>query len=171
MSALSILPFHNPTHRKEIVELWRNVFGYETAHSEPNLAIDRKLETGDGLFFVAISDSIVVGSIMAGYDGHRGWLYSLAVLPGYRHRGIGSKLVRVAEQALTGKGCMKINLQIMEGNEAVQAFYASLGYAVEVRVSMGKRILENIPGIPEMDASGRCSAVPDCRIATDTTRH
>jgi len=54
-------------------------------------------------------------------------------------------LVSHAERALTDKGCMKINLQILEGNEGVATFYESLGYAVEKRVSMGKRIPDNIP--------------------------
>jgi ribosomal protein S18 acetylase RimI-like enzyme len=144
MSNYSITPFNNLAHRKDVIALWRAVFGYETAHNEPTLVIDRKLALDDGLFYVAICDGIVVGSIMAGYDGHRGWLYSLAVLPDYRNRDIGSELVLKAEQALAGRGCMKINLQIMEGNQGVQAFYASLGYSAEVRVSMGKRIPENI---------------------------
>jgi len=87
----------------------------------------------------------VIGTIMASYDGHRGWIYSVAVHPEHRKRDVGSLLVAHAERALTERGCMKINLQIMAGNESVAAFYASLGYAVEQRVSMGKRIQENIP--------------------------
>ena len=77
---------------------------------------------------------------MAGYDGHRGWIYLVAVHPEHRQDGIGSALVAHAERAVTEKGCLKINLRIMEGNEAAAAFYSSLGYAVENRISMGKRI-------------------------------
>ena len=95
----------------------------------------------DGLFFVAMRQDRVAGSILAGYDGHRGWLYSVAVHPSHRLVGIGSALVRHAELALVERGCMKINLQIVAGNEAVTAFYKALGYAVEDRISMGKRIL------------------------------
>ncbi|MDZ4288272.1 MAG: GNAT family acetyltransferase [Prosthecobacter sp.] len=144
MSKSLIVPFDNSAHRQGVMALWQTVFGYEAAHNEPNLVIDKKLATEDGLFFVAIGGGVVVGTIMAGYDGHRGWLYSLAVSPHHRHRGIGSALVAKAEQALAARGCLKINLQIIEGSESVQAFYASLGYSVEVRVSMGKRIPENI---------------------------
>jgi len=151
MSTYSITSFNNSAHRQDVIALWHTVFGYEAAHNEPNLVIDRKLALDDGLFYVAICDGIVVGSIMAGYDGHRGWLYSLAVLPNYRNRDIGSELVLKAEQALADRGCMKINLQIMEGNEGVQAFYASLGYSAEVRVSMGKRIPENIQSQAETE--------------------
>lgn len=91
--------------------------------------IDRKLALDDGLFFVAVCDDVVVGSIMAGHDGHRGWLYSLAVAPEYRNQDIGTNLVSEAELALAALGCVKINLQILEGNEGVQKFYASLGYS------------------------------------------
>jgi ribosomal protein S18 acetylase RimI-like enzyme len=78
---------------------------------------------------------------MAGYDGHRGWIYSVAVSPAHRRQGIGSLLVAHAERALIDLGSVKINLQIMEGNESVTAFYSSLGFSVEKRISMGKRIV------------------------------
>ena len=141
----SITSYSNQTHRQQVIQLWETVFGYETAHNTPALAIDKKLEARDGLFFVALVEGTVVGTILAGYDGHRGWLYSLAVHPSHRHQGLGAALVGCAEQALTERGCMKINLQIMSGNERVGGFYESLGYAVEQRVSMGKRIVQNIP--------------------------
>jgi ribosomal protein S18 acetylase RimI-like enzyme len=137
----TITLFDNQTHRDQVIGLWNAVFGYESAHNEPSLVIDKKLAADDGLFFVAINANQVIGTIMAGYDGHRGWIYSVAVHPEHRKQGIGSQLVAHAERALTERGCMKINLQILAGNESVAAFYASLGYAVEQRVSMGKRIL------------------------------
>jgi ribosomal protein S18 acetylase RimI-like enzyme len=127
------------------VNLWKTVFGYESAHNDPELVIAKKMETGDELFFVALDGPTVVGTIMAGYDGHRGWIYSVAVSPVHRHQGIGSLLVSNAEKALARKGCVKINLQILEENEGVTAFYKSCGYDVEKRISMGKRIVENIP--------------------------
>jgi ribosomal protein S18 acetylase RimI-like enzyme len=145
MINITITPFVNAVHRSQVVALWETVFGYEAAHNNPNLVIDKKVSVDDGLFFVAITDKAVVGTIMAGYDGHRGWIYSLAVSPSHRRQRIGSRLVSVAEQALMDKGCMKINLQIMEGNESVASFYSSLGFSVEKRVSMGKPIPENVP--------------------------
>jgi len=154
MTNPTIVSFSNSEHRKGVIALWHAVFGYETAHNEPSLVIDRKLAVDDGLFFVAVCDDVVVGSIMAGFDGHRGWLYSLAVAPEYRNRDIGTDLVSKAERTLATLGCMKINLQIIEGNEDVQAFYASLGYSAEVRVSMGKRIPENITNEAESGRSG-----------------
>jgi len=75
---------------------------------------------------------------MAGYDGHRGWLYTVAVSPQYRRQGIGRKLVQHAESALIEMGCLKINLQVRASNAEVVAFYQRLGYLVEERISMGK---------------------------------
>ena len=139
------MPFVNAAHRSQVVALWETVFGYEAAHNKPSLVVDKKVAVDDQLFFVAVADNEVVGTIMAGYDGHRGWIYSMAVSPSCRRQGIGSRLVSHAERALISKGCVKINLQIMEGNESVIEFYSSLGFAVERRISMGKPILENIP--------------------------
>jgi ribosomal protein S18 acetylase RimI-like enzyme len=144
MSAPTITPYQNADHRSQVIALWEAVFGYEANHNKPSLVIDKKCEVDD-LFFVAVDGRAVVGTIMCGYDGHRGWIYSLAVAPSHRRQGIGSRLVSHAERALGRRGCMKINLQIMEGNESVAAFYSSLGYSAEKRVSMGKLLPENVP--------------------------
>ncbi len=141
-----IVPFDNDRHRDAVIRLWARVFGYATPRNDPNLVIDRKLAVDDGLFFVAEDSEILVGTIMAGYDGHRGWIYALAVHPDRRRQGIGSHLLARAEQALTDRGCVKVNLQILASNARVQAFYEAHGYAAESRISMGKPIPENIPG-------------------------
>ena len=142
---IEVIPYADGSHRGQVVGLWKTVFGYETAHNDPNLSLDRKLAAGDGLLFVALSGGTVVGTIMAGYDGHRGWIYSVAVEPTHRHQGIGTQLVAHAEETLVKRGCVKINLQILEGNEGTVAFYETLGFVVEPRISMGKRHPENIP--------------------------
>jgi ribosomal protein S18 acetylase RimI-like enzyme len=144
MPPLKIAPYHDPPHRSQVITLWETVFGYESKHNGPALAIDKKIAFDD-LLFVALDGPEVVGAVMCGYDGHRGAIYSLAVAPSHRRQGLGSRLVAHAEQALTRKGCMKINLQILEENKAVVAFYASLGYSVEKRISMGKLLPDNIP--------------------------
>ena len=77
---------------------------------------------------------------MAGFDGHRGWIYYLAVDPDFRRRGIGTTLMHQVERALRERGCPKLNLQIRTSNQAVQAFYEQLGYDVEERISMAKRL-------------------------------
>jgi ribosomal protein S18 acetylase RimI-like enzyme len=105
-----------------------------------NVAIPAKLAVQPGLFFVALDGVEVVGSIVAGYDGHRGWLYMLAVSNSHRRRHIGSALVREAEARLVAIGCQKINLQVRTSNAAVVEFYKKLGYMIEERISMGKRL-------------------------------
>lgn len=144
MTCVIIKAYEDSLHRTQVIELWETVFGYETAHNRPALVIDKKLAVNDNLFFVAVTDNTVVGTIMAGYDGHRGWIYSVAVAPSRRRRGIGSQLVSHAERALIAKGAVKINLQIIEGNQTVTAFYSSLGFSVEKRISMGKPVPQNI---------------------------
>ena len=135
-----ITAFDNRLHRDQVISLWEEVFGYEANHNIPQLVIDKKVEFGDGLFFVALNDQGVVGTIMAGYDGHRGWIYSMAVSPNCRKKGVGSSLLAYAERKLTELGCIKVNLQIMEGNEAVEQFYLANRYQTEKRISMGKRL-------------------------------
>lgn len=145
MSDIAVINFDNSQHRSQVMDIWRASFGYDTAHNEPGLVIDKKIVMDDGLFFVAVTGDVVVGTVMAGYDGHRGWLYSVSVKPTHRKLDIGSQLVRHAENALVARGCLKINLQMVASNAAVAAFYEALGYSIEPRVSMGKLISGNLP--------------------------
>ena len=142
-----IYEFNNLKHREQVIAIWKDIFGYETARNDPGVVIDKKNATGDGLFFVAVHRDEVVGTVMAGYDGHRGWIYSLAVHPGHRKKGMASLLLSHAEKQLVSLGCVKINLQILKDNEVVQRFYRANGYALEDRISMGKQIDENVPDI------------------------
>lgn len=143
-----IQPYSDRDDRAGVIALWRGVFGYATAHNDPALAVDKKLAVLDGLFFVAHDDSgAVIGTAMAGYDGHRGWLYAVAVHPEQQRRGLGRSLVQAAEAALAQRGCLKINLQLLTSNAATAAFYEALGYAVEPRISMGKVLGQNVPPV------------------------
>ena len=123
---------------ESVSALWHEVFPNNPSHNAPELVISQKLAIQPELFFVAEIDSAIVGTIMAGYDGHRGWLYTVAVSPQYRRLGIGSQLVRHAESAVIAQGCPKINLQVRADNAEVVMFYEKLGYVVEERISMGK---------------------------------
>lgn len=139
-----IVEYSDPHHRLAVIQLWKTVFNDDMPHNRPDLSIDKKLAVDDRLFFVALADDELVGTILAGYDGHRGWLYSVAVDPQQRGNGLGTRLVRHAEKALADLGCVKINLQIHTFNESVQAFYRTLGYTPELIISMGKRIDANV---------------------------
>lgn len=121
-----------------VVALWKEVFGYAAPHNDPATVIRLKRQVDDGLFFVACRDGQVIGTVMGGYDGHRGWVYSLAVAPQARRQNIATQLMRHVEGVLAQRGCLKVNLQVLASNAQVVAFYRKLGYAVEERVSMGK---------------------------------
>src|SRR6184192_3332364 len=106
----------------DVIALWTQVFGYSASHNNPILSIRNKLAFQPELFFVALKDAKVVGTVMAGYDGHRGWIYSLAVLPGYRRCGLARALMQHAEKALKEKGAPKINLQLLASNIGTTEF-------------------------------------------------
>ena len=126
--------------RRGVIALWETVFPDDPPHNAPPKVFDAKLAMRDDMLFVATESDRVIGTAMAGYDGHRGWLYTVAISPEHRRRGIGTALVRHAVDALRTAGCTKVNLQIRETNLAVREFYESLGFEVEDRLSMGKRI-------------------------------
>jgi ribosomal protein S18 acetylase RimI-like enzyme len=123
-----------------VAALWRTVFPDSSTWNVPEEDIERKLAIQRESFYVAIVDGELVGTAMGGYDGHRGWLYYVAIHPAYRRRGIGTALVRRVESGLAEMNCPKVNLQVRATNTAVVDFYRTLGYAVEERVSMGRRL-------------------------------
>ncbi len=125
-----------PGDREALAELWCRVFPDDPPHNEPNDVIEAKLKV-DSLIFVAEDNGRVTGAVMAGYDGHRGWLYAVAVDVTTRRCGVGSLLVKSAVAELKRLGCIKVNLQIRASNAAVVSFYESLGFKVEDRISMG----------------------------------
>jgi ribosomal protein S18 acetylase RimI-like enzyme len=135
-----LIRLFTPADEPAVVALWKEALPGTAPHHDPAASIRAKLADGGDLFFVAEADGEVVGTVMGGYDGHRGWLYSVAVSPAHRRRGVGTALIRHVEAALADRGCPKVNLQVLVSNAEVVAFYQSLGYAVEERISMGKRL-------------------------------
>lgn len=122
-----------------VVALWGRC-GLVVPWNDPRLDIGRKLRHQGDLFLVAVAEGEIVGTVMAGYDGHRGWLNYLAVEPQRRGEGLGRALVEDAERRLRALGCPKINLQIRTSNREVVDFYRALGFSVDDVVSMGKRL-------------------------------
>ena len=131
-----------PGHCEGVKALWQEAFPDDPPWNAAEIAIPAKLAQQPDLFFVALDEDTVVGSIMAGYDGHRGWLYAVAVSNSHRRRNIGSALVHRAEDCLRSLGCGKINLQVRSTNVPVAEFYKRLGYLTEERISMGKRMTD-----------------------------
>jgi ribosomal protein S18 acetylase RimI-like enzyme len=120
--------------------LWETVFPNDPPWNRAEVAIPAKLKVQPELFLVAMVHGEFVGTAIAGYDGHRGWLYAVAVRPNAQRKGVGTALIREAEDRLRSLGCGKLNLQIRADNHEVASFYSSLGYGVEERISMGKRL-------------------------------
>lgn len=128
-----------PDHFAGVEALWEACFPDDPPRNRAEAAIPAKLATGDSLLFVAEGPAgEVQGTVMAGYDGHRGWLYAVAVNPQLRQRGIGSALVEHACAELAARGCRKVNLQVRDGNEAAVAFYENLRFDREPRISFGR---------------------------------
>ena len=92
------------------------------------------------LFLVGDFEGRIVATAMAGFDGHRGWVHLVAVSPDCQQQGFGRAMMNEAEERLRQIGCTKINLQVRASNQGVVSFYEKLGYRVEERVSMGKRL-------------------------------
>jgi ribosomal protein S18 acetylase RimI-like enzyme len=132
---------YSPEYFEGVKSLWCEAFPDDPPWNKADVAIPAKLAVQPELFLVALDGDQVIGSIMAGYDGHRGWLYAVAVLNSRRCLGVGTALVRSAEEHLRSMGCRKINLQVRTSNVAVIGFYHRLGYEVEERTSMGKRVM------------------------------
>jgi ribosomal protein S18 acetylase RimI-like enzyme len=130
--------------REAVIALWRDVFPeYADAsrpQRDPALSIANKMSMQPELFFVGTLGGEVIGTVMAGYDGHRGWVYSLAVTPALRGRGYGGALMKHAEHALATLGCPKVNLQILSVKTELRGFYEKLGYRMDEVVSLGKRL-------------------------------
>lgn len=122
-----------------VVALWR-ACGLVVPWNDPKEDIDLKVDFQPDLFLVACEANEVVGTVMAGYDGHRGWINYLAVHPERRRDGLGRRLMDEAETALRALGCPKINLQVRATNADVVAFYEQIGFHREETLSMGKRL-------------------------------
>lgn len=135
---------YRPGDREALVWLW-SLCGLIRPWNDPYRDIDRKL-TWDGPNLVVLEDADeLIGSVMVGYEGHRGWVNYLAVHPGHQRQGLGRLLMDEAERRLRELGCAKVNLQIRTSNEAAAEFYRCIGYAVDDVVSMGRRLEDDGP--------------------------
>jgi ribosomal protein S18 acetylase RimI-like enzyme len=140
---MKIRPFQ-PSDEDSVVALW-HACGLTRPWNDPHRDIQRKLGEQPELFLVASENSELLGSAMVGFDGHRGWVYYLAVSPQHRRLSIGRALMQEAEQLLLERGCPKINLLIRSSNAEVIAFYRKLGYAQDDVVSLGRRLIHDTP--------------------------
>jgi len=125
--------------RSDVIDLWHRC-NLVVPQNDPQHDIDLKLKTQSDLFFVGTVSNKIVATVMAGYDGHRGWIYYLAVDPDYQRKQIGRRMMDKAESALQKRGCPKINLQVRTSNQAVISFYKRLGFSNDDVIGLGKKL-------------------------------
>ncbi len=125
--------------RKQVVALWQ-VAGLTRPWNEPFADFDLALSNPTSAILLAREEAALVGTVMVGFDGHRGWVYYLASDPARRGEGIGRVLMAAAEDWLRDRGCPKIQLMVRSDNAAAQDFYAKLGYEVQAVATIGRRL-------------------------------
>lgn len=134
------LPLIEPAReadRAAIVALWR-ACGLTRPWNDADADLALALDSPGSTVLVARAGEVVAGSIMVGFDGHRGWVYYLAVDPAARRGGIGRSLMTAAEQWLAARGCPKIQLMVRQDNEAALGFYQALGLEPQKVVTLGR---------------------------------
>lgn len=131
---------YRPSDEAAVIGLWEEC-GLVRAWNDPRKDIARKLAVQPELFLVGTYEDRIVASAMAGYDGHRGWVYYFAVSTQHRKRSFGRMLMREVERLLLERGCPKVNLQVRSANAGTVDFYRKLGYAQDEAVSLGRRLI------------------------------
>lgn len=137
-NTMKIRPFEL-NDEEQVIALWQEC-KLVVPWNDPKKDIQRKLKVNPELFLVGEIDGVIVGSIMGGYEGHRGWVNYLAVTPSHRKKGYGRQLMAYVEIKLKEMGCAKVNLQVRDTNTEVVAFYKSIGYDLDHVTGMGKRL-------------------------------
>ncbi|MBS0971637.1 GNAT family acetyltransferase [Chimaeribacter arupi] len=127
---------------EEVITLWERC-DLLRPWNDPEMDIERKMNHDPDLFLVAQVGGELVGTVMGGYDGHRGAAYYLGVHPDFRGRGIANALMSRLEKKLIARGCPKINLMVREENDAVTSMYEKLGYELADSIALGKRLIED----------------------------
>lgn len=127
---------------EEVITLWERC-DLLRPWNDPEMDIERKLQHDADLFLVAEVGGEVVGSLMGGYDGHRGSAYYLGVHPEFRGRGIANALLSRLEKKLIARGCPKVHIMVREENDLVIGMYERLEYEQQDVVMLGKRLIED----------------------------
>ena len=126
-----------------LIKLWERC-KLVVAWNDPSKDISRKVQLDPEGLLLGWHDNSLIASVMAGYEGHRGWINYLAVDPEYRRKGLGKTMMKAAETYLEQFECPKINLQIRAKNHQVIEFYKSIGFLQEDVINMGKRLIPDL---------------------------
>lgn len=136
---MQIRPFER-ADEPAVVALWEEC-RLTRPWNDPHIDIARKLAMQPELFLVGVVNEAVIATVMAGYEGHRGWVNYLAVAPAFRGRGFARALMQHVEELLLRRGCPKVSLLVRASNPQVIDFYRHLGYSQDEVVSLGKRLI------------------------------
>jgi len=131
-----------PNDETAVIVLWHEC-GLTRPWNDPHIDIARKLTEQPDLFLVGTVNDELIATAMVGFDGHRGWVYYVAVSPRHRKRSYGRSIMREAERLLVERGCPKVNLLVRSSNTEVIEFYRKLGYAQDDVVSLGRRLIHD----------------------------
>ena len=124
--------------RAQLIQLWHDCKLVVAGANDPEFDIDFCLQSADSDILVGVEGSRVISSVLVGHEGHRGWMYYVAVDPKAQRTGLGRAMVEAAEAWLKARGAPKAQLMIRDTNTQVEAFYARLGYKTIPRIVMQK---------------------------------
>ncbi len=136
--ATAIRPYEE-RDRDPLASLWASC-ELTRPWNNPGRDIDRKLASDPENLLVLEKDGEIIGSVMVGYDGHRGWINYLAVHPLHQRQGWARQLIAEAERQLREVGCAKVNLQVRSSNAPALGFFSRIGFVADDVVSLGKRL-------------------------------
>ncbi len=126
---------------EEIYALWRHSEGIGLSEADSREGIDAYLERNPGMSFVALADGKIIGAILSGHDGRRGYIHHLAVHRDYRRRRIGQRLVECSLQVLGNAGIRKSHIFIFQNNMEGMAFWKSIGWTYRLDIGVISRIM------------------------------
>ncbi|XDZ65946.1 GNAT family acetyltransferase [Alphaproteobacteria bacterium LSUCC0684] len=127
---------YDDSDEEAVCALWKRVFPDDPPWNEPKAMLAQKKSFQAEGLLVGEDKGRIVAAVMAGYDGHRGWINAMAVDPAHRAKGYGKELIDAAIAKLEDMGAVKVNLQVRGNNMALRRYYESLGFEVEDRISM-----------------------------------
>jgi ribosomal protein S18 acetylase RimI-like enzyme len=139
-----VIDEYNSDDEADLIGLWQEC-GLVVPWNNPLSDIARKMEDSPELFFCGKIDGCLVASCMAGYDGHRGWIYFLAVAKSQQRNGLAAKLVAHVEAKLIDLGCPKLELMVRDTNREVIAFYEAIGFGLDPVKVLSKRLSDDAP--------------------------
>jgi ribosomal protein S18 acetylase RimI-like enzyme len=157
-----------PGDEAAVIALWQEC-GLTRPWNDPRADITRKLAEQPELFLVGTVGAELVATAMVGFDGHRGWVYYLAVAPGRRKQSYGRALMQEAERLLMERGCPKLNLHVRTSNAGVVEFYRKLGYVRDEVISLGKRLIHDQAPSPSAGRTARSKPLAGAQVKRRTS--